>query len=374
MKKILFIMNNLGGGGAEKVLIDILDVFDYKKYKVDLLVITKEGLYIDELNKNVTLKHIFKPIRVKQEKIKSIIEIIRGKTIRYFAPMIYKSIIREKYDVEIAFLEGFPSTYLLSKSTNRNSKKIAWIHTDLKKSRTLSFKNERKMYSKIDKVVCVSKDSKKVFEDLYRDQSEKAQIIYNIINKEKIREKANEIIDYKFTIPTIVSVGRLSVEKRFDILIKAHKILIDNGIENKLLILGEGCKRQELEELIVKLDVKDSVDLIGFKNNPYPYIEQADVFSLASDFEGFSLVVAEALVLGKPIVATRCVGPIELLNDGEFGVLTECEDYIKLSEALNMILTNKKVKSFYSQKSKKRSLIFDKEVVIKEIYNVIDSK
>jgi len=373
LKKILFIMNNLGGGGAEKVLIDILSVFDYKKYEVDILLVNNEGIYRDKLNENVSLSYIYKPIKYKNKAHRTLIETIRGKTIRYFPSLVYKRKVKKKYDIEIAFLEGFPSTYILANSTNKYSKKIAWIHTDLSKSRTLSFKNEEKMYSKIDNIVCVSNECKEIFDTLYPMQSKKAEIIYNLINRDIIIEKSKESIDYTFSKPTIIGIGRLSSEKRFDLLIKAHKLLIDDGIENELIILGEGDKKAELKGLIEKLGISDTVKLLGFKSNPYPYIKNSDVLVMPSDFEGFSLVVAEAMILGKAIVSTKCVGPSELLDNGNAGVLTECGDEKEMKDAIKSILMESKVKKHYESKALKRSEDFNYNKIINKIYNLLDT-
>lgn len=372
MKKILFIMNNLGGGGAEKVLLDLLEVFDYKKYKIDILLVTREGIYIDRLNDNIRLKSIYNPIRCKNKKIRNIIEFIRGKFIRYFATLIYSIVVKENYDVEIAFLEGFPTTYLLANSTNKTSKKIAWVHTDLEKSRTLSLKNEEKMYSKIDKVVCVSSECKDVFDRLYKSQSYKSEIIYNLINKEKIIDKANEKIEYNFTKPTIIGVGRLAKEKRFDILIKAHKLLLEDRVDNELIILGTGELEDELIDLTRKLGVDTSVKLLGFQKNPYPYIKKSDIFVMSSDFEGFSLVVAEAMVLGKVIVSTKCVGPCELLENGNVGIITTCGDEHEMKEAIKKLLTNDKEKRVYSERAIIKSNQFDVSDILNKIYNLLD--
>lgn len=372
MKKVLFIMNNLGGGGAEKVLIDILNVFDYKKYDVDILLVNNEGIYKEKLNENVSLNYIYNPIKIKNRFIRNIIEIVRGKIIRYFSSLVYRIKVKKIYDIEIAFLEGFPATYILSNSTNIKSKKIAWIHTDLSKSRTLSFKNEEKMYSKINNVVCVSQESKEVFDKLYPVHSEKSEIIYNLINRDIIIEKSNENIDYLFKKTTIIGCGRLASEKRFDLLIKAHKLLVDDGVENELIIVGSGEKEEELESLIQELGVNDTVKLLGFKSNPYPYIKNSDVFVMSSDFEGFSLVVAEAMILGKAIVSTKCVGPSELLENGEIGILTNYGDEIEMKDAIKKIIQEKSIKENYENKALKKSEDFNYNEIMNKIYSLLN--
>ena len=138
MKKILFIMNNLGGGGAERVLIDILNTFDYSKYEVDLFLVNCEGVYLNEVNENVKIYKMYGDKHFKNRHLEHLYLNLKYRLLKHFPELMYKLFIKKTYDVEIAFLEGFPCTYLLAHSTNRESKKIAWVHTDLSKSDAIS--------------------------------------------------------------------------------------------------------------------------------------------------------------------------------------------------------------------------------------------
>lgn len=373
MKKILFIMNNLGGGGAERVLIDILDSFDYSKYEVDLFLVNCEGVYLNEVNKNVNIYKMYGDKHFKNKHLENLYLNLKYRLLKHFPKVMYKLFIKKRYDVEIAFLEGFPCTYLLANSNNKDSKKIAWVHTDLSKSDAISKEDAFRIYSEIDEFICVSKDSEIVFKSLYPYAEDKVRVIYNLINKEAIIRKSNMAVEASNGLPTIVSVGRLVKLKRFDIVIRAHKLLLDEGIENRLIIVGVGEEENELKALIKELKVKESVEMTGFQSNPYPYIKASDIFCMASDFEGFSLVVAEALILGKPIVATSCVGPIELLNNGEYGILTKCGDIEGLKKELKELILSEQIRRYYSNKSLERSNIFQKESIMKEIYEVIEN-
>ena len=143
---------------------------------------------------------------------------------------------------------------------------------------------------------------------------------------------------YKISEPIILGVGRLNEVKGFDDLIKAHKYLLMNNVKNKLIILGEGEQRGYLERLILELNVRDSVILKGFVDNPYKYMRSASVFVLSSKYEGFSVVIAEALSVGLPVVSTDCPsGPSEILEDGKYGLLSPVGDYEGL--AMNIIET-----------------------------------
>ncbi|WP_157774327.1 glycosyltransferase [Priestia aryabhattai] len=372
MRKVLFIINNLGGGGAEKVLINILNNIDYTQYQIDLLLLVEEGVYLDKVNKNVNLKTVIP--RKKSNKL-------FHRLYRYCSYKLYKLhprisaslLIGKKYDLEISFLEG-PSTIFLSHSPNKKSKKVAWIHADLVEHRTMSYEKERKIYKVIDEIVCVSHQCKNKILELYPEYNKKLKVIYNLIDKDEILRLSNEKIDFTFDENTIVAVGRLTKVKRFDILIRAHRLLRNEGIKSKLVILGEGELRNELEELVKNLHLEDTVYMPGFVENPYPYIKNGDIFAVSSDHEGFSLVVAEALTLEKAIVSTNCTGPTELLCNGEFGIIISRENEIALKNSLKELLLNKRLREEYERKALKRSEILSKQQVMNLIYKLIDEE
>lgn len=369
MKRILIAQYSLGGGGAEKVLIDILNNIDYKKYKVDLFLLRKEGVYLDRLNENVRVFSVLDKFNFKEEKLNKLLNDIRFLLVKFFSRFVHKITVGNNYDIEIAFVEGLTSKFIAD-SSNKTSEKLAWVHIDLEKYRPIKEFFQKRFYPKFNKIVCVSEESRRVFGKLYPSLKNKTVVLYNIIDSKEIVKFSSENINYRNESPVVIGVGRLSPQKRFDILIKAHKLLLDEGVKNKLLILGEGDKRKELEALIDKLGVKDTVDLYGFVRNPYPYIKNAQVFAMSSDFEGLPLVVCESLVLGKPIISTRCTGPTELLDDGKYGILVDCNDEVQLKDGLKELLTNKDVYNNYCEKSLERSKIFDTKEAMKNLYDL----
>ena len=149
-------------------------------------------------------------------------------------------------------------------------------------------------------------------------------------------------------------------------------MLIEEGIDSELLILGTGECKKNLEDLIKKYKLEKYVKLLGFSKNPYPYIKNADIFVSSSDFEGFSLVIAEAMILNKAIVSTKTNGPIELLDDGKYGILVDCNNPEQLKDSMKLILQNKDKKKYYEQKSNERNKIFEKETIIKQIHSCFE--
>lgn len=371
-KNILIVNNTLGEGGAEKVLIDILNRFDYSKYNVKLLLLRKEGVHFKELNKNVKLRCLYKQFNIKHSLLNKAWNFFQYRTMKHLYKLIYILYAGLNNDVEIAFLEGEPTKFV-SKSINKKSKKVAWVHTDLIKCRPEHVNLEDKeVYKKFDNVVCVSNIAKKSFQKLYKDISYEPKVIYNLIEVSKINKLSQENIDFKFDKPVIVSVGRLTKLKRFDLIIRVHKKIIESGINHELIILGMGEEEKNLNQLIKELNVENSVHMLGFVDNPYPYIKQADILLLASKFEGFSLVVAEALSLGTPIMSTSNGGADELLNCGEFGVIVEDNTLDVFVNKIKKIIVDKKKLECYRMKSIERSEIFDGNSVMRDIYNLID--
>ena len=351
MIKILFFIETLSGGGAEKVLQNLVNNMDTEKFDITVQTVWKQdpnGL----LNKNIRYKYIY-PTYSKLNNYKYRLSVLLN--------AIYPLHIKDNYDIEVAYLEC-GATKVISTSTNKKAKKIAWVHCDLTKKMTNinEFKKKSiKWYKKFDKIVCVSRDVETSFKGIYGNEFN-TEVIYNVIDDYSIRTRSDENIDdfsFDEKIPTIVSVGRLSPEKRFDRLIEAHKNLLDEGFLNKLLIIGEGDEREKLEQIIKASDLQETVTLLGFKNNPYPYIKKADLLACSSDYEGFSSFIAEGLILGKAIVTTNCGGMEELLGSSQYGIITEC-DKKALSEGIKELLSANKLKEEYEKKAMERSKYF----------------
>lgn len=374
MKKILFLIYNLDGGGAEKVLLKILEKIDKNKFKIDLFLIKKEGVYLKEFEtkfKDITIRTPYDNLS-KNKLLNRIQYKLKYKKVRKSLknPEIFKEFIKEKYDTQIAFLEGMSSIYL-SKTECRN--KIAWVHVDLEKHRTMTIDKEREIYKNYNKIICVSNQAKNSFDKIYPEYSNKSTVIYNPIDKEEIINKSSEEVEKfrdKNTV-TFVAIGRLNEQKGFDILLKAHKLLKDENLENNIVILGEGTERKNLEKYILENDLEKSVKLLGFKENPYPYLKQSDVYILSSKYEGYSLTIAEALVLNKAIISTRCVGPMELLENGKYGLMCEIDNVFQLKENMKKFILDKELRKEYEEKAKTKSKELQMKSIIEKIENMI---
>ena len=320
MIKVLFFIENLHSGGAERVLRNLVNTMDQKRF--------------DMLNR-----------------------------IEAWLGLTYWFHIRDNYDIECAYLECFP-TKIIASSTNRRAKKLAWVHCDLQKKMKQmrdpqKFKViAKKWYQKFDRIVCVSEDVRDSFAALFGD-AEKTTVLYNTIDDEAIRQKAEATIP---ELPekhrsVVVSLGRLTAQKGYDRLLRVHKRLIDAGIDCDLYILGEGEARSKLETYIKETGLSDSVTLPGFFSNPYPYIKFADLLVCSSRYEGFSTFVTEGMILGKPVVTTDCTGMRELLGDSQFGLIVDnSED--GLYDGMMRLLKDRSMLEYYARQAMARGESF----------------
>lgn len=357
MIKILFFIESLKGGGAEKVLKNLVNAMDTKKFDITVATLYKESVD-GELKNGIKYKYCYKT----QSAVSNIMMRVEAA-----AGVTYRLHLKGDYDIEVAYLEC-GATKIIAGSVNKKAKKIAWVHCDLSKKAENyeAFVNDtKKYYEKYDKIVCVSEDVRNAFIKGYGDKFEPVTL-YNCYDDSEILNKSKESLPEEIDKDgkICVAVGRLVKSKGFDKLLKAHKRLLEEGINHKLWILGEGEERENLEKYIKDNKLSDSVTLFGFANNPYKYIKNADITVCSSEYEGFSTVVVESLILGTPVVTTDCTGMREILGDSEFGLITEnSEDGIFCG--LKKMLTENAVYSQYKEKAAKRGEDFkiDKAVL-----------
>lgn len=376
-KRLLFFTNSLYGGGAEKVLQTLLSNLDLNKYDITLYSVN-EGVLNDSYPKGINYKYIFKQnastfLSRMWTKISNKFKL----TIYYkFSPQtFYRLFVKGKYDTEIAFIEGY-STRIISGSTNKHSKKIAWVHTDLKNNHwtDIAYQNAQEeilSYNNFNTIVCVSEVIKNITYNLFN--SNNLITLYNPIDDRHIRSfsKDTTLIPKRVDkIIKLISVGRLAQEKGYDRLLIVAKRLICDEYNIYLTILGDGSDRIILEKYIEENRLSKYISLPGFVENPYEIMANYDIFVCPSRAEGYSLVIAEAMIVGLPIISTYCAGPNELLNYGEFGILTR-NDEDSLYLGLKQLLDNPKDIEFYTQKAIERGKYFSLRNQILEIEKIL---
>jgi len=359
MKKVVFMITSLQLGGAERVLVDIVNRLK-DQYDISIFTLYGKGEFLKQIDCGVDCISFYEASYEERTRLQRLMT-----SILMFFPflwkVIYNSKIKNKYDVEIAFLEG-PPTWVLSSSSS--AKKIAWIHNDLEKTyhgglgnRWKHYLNQR-AYKKYQKLVFVSSDNMRVFEQLYPNLTQEKKLIYNYIDCERIKKLAQEDMDlsYKQDAPVFLSVCRLTEQKAVERLIRVHKRLIDDGFFHYIYIIGDGPLRLELLSFIDKEQVNDTFFLIGKKENPYPFIKNADYFILASYYEGYGMVLVEAEVLSKPILITDTAAREAVSDYLDATIMENSEEGIY--QGMKTALRAKK-KNSKSKKYENASIIYD---------------
>lgn len=376
MKKVLFFVESLAGGGAEKVLADIVKNLDHNKYDVTVCTVSDGGIYQAEVEKYCDYKALLKNADYNAGGIRKVLYWLKMKLI-YKMPtsMVYKYYIRDKYDVEIAFVEGF-ATKFISASRNISSKKIAWIHCDMVKHPYADtyYKNleeHRDTYRKFEKIACVSQTVKLAFEEKFF-ASDNVCVQYNPVDSSEIKKKANEAIDL---VPNSVlqlgTVGRLEQPKGYIRLVKCLGELHRKGYQFAMWIIGEGSQQAQIEECVSEQSLGDVIKLVGFQRNPYKYLNNCDAFICSSYSEGFSTAATESLILEKPVFTVECSGMNELFGNKKCGEIVPNSDR-SMYDMLERLVSGQIKPIDYRATVEKRAKDFGIEKRIKEIEMLLD--
>ncbi|CQR74715.1 N-acetylgalactosamine-N,N'-diacetylbacillosaminyl-diphospho-undecaprenol 4-alpha-N-acetylgalactosaminyltransferase [Sporomusa ovata DSM 2662] len=366
-KKILFFIPDLRYGGAEKVLVNLLNNLNRNKYQLYLLTLFDEGVNKQYLKKDVEYNYIFK-------------KVFRGNSLllKLFPPkFLYKLFIKEHYDILVAYLEGIPSR-VFSGCDDKSIKKISWVHTEMINLNSFmrpyrSIQEGIDCYKKYDAIVGVSKT---VIDSFGRGTriTKRLHVKYNTVETEQIRAKSVEPIDdivFNKDIFNICSVGKLTEVKGFDRLLKIHNKLIVEGIKCHLYILGHGEIRARLEAYIRDNHLAASVTLLGFRDNPYKYVRNSDLFVCSSYREGFSTAVTEALIVGTPVITTLCSGMKEMLSNGKYGLIVDNSE-VALYMGLKQLITDKDLLANYRALAIQRGSYFETKTTVQEVEKLFD--
>lgn len=335
MISIVFVIESLDCGGAEKSLVTLLNNLDYNLCKVDLILIKKGGDFEQFLPKQVNVIYCdFISTMSFTSKIKSRISFWLRRKVRktefHSAQLFWSSfkssipIFAKEYQIAIAYSQGFSTYYVAEKL--KALKKITWLNTDYNKA-GFNPKYDLNKYVLFDAIIAVSEQSKCSFIDAMQSigVNMNLDVIKDITDDDLIKKRSFEeigLIKGNEEI-NIVTVCRLSKEKGLHLAIDACKELVDKGKKIKWYVIGEGRERSFLEQRIRTEKLENNFILKGFKSNPYPYIRTSDIYVQTSLFEGLSLTVIEASILCKPIVTTNFSTAHSLLKNNETGLVCE---------------------------------------------------
>lgn len=354
--RILFVINTLGQAGAETALLSLLQTLAREKgearYEISLYVLTGQGEMASRLPADVRLLNK----KYREESVltakgrkylkKTVLKAMftRGTVVKLFPYLVKNTctmlgkkrllpdkllwrvlsdggmVLPEEYDLAVSYLEG-GAAYFVADHV-KAAKKAAFIHVDYEKAgytRAL----DKDCYLAFDKIFTVSDEVREAFLKAYPELPDKTEVFHNILNKEEIVRRAEEGEGFTdgFTGMRLLSVGRLTAQKAFEVSVDAMKRLKDAGKNVRWYVLGEGDQRKKLQEQIDVLGLTEDFILYGAVNNPYPFMKQADIYVHASRFEGKSIAIQEAQILGKPMVVSDCSGNREQVCHGKDGLM-----------------------------------------------------
>lgn len=367
MKKVLFVINTLGGAGAEKALLELLKRFPKEQYEISLYVLLDQGELILQVPSHVkVLNREYSDASVLSREGKKVLNKkiwkrlwIHGAVFRNFPFLIRNTVamikkgkispdkllwrvmsdsgqvIREHYDMAIAYLEG-GATYYVHDHVNTD-RKFTFLHVDYGFA-GYTRELDKNCYPDFERIFTVSDEVKKSFVKAYPECSKDTYVFHNLIDQKEIRRKAELPGGFEdsYDGKRILTVGRLTAQKAYEISIDAMKILKDHGIKARWYVLGEGELRGKLQSQIDRLGLQKDFLLLGAKSNPYPYYKQCDLYVHATRFEGKSIAIQEAQTLGCTILVSDSSGNREQVIQDEDGMMCKLtpEDVSRNIEAL----------------------------------------
>lgn len=369
MKKILFLIHDLGPGGAEKVLVNLVNNMDFGQFDITVMTLFDGGVNRQFLSPKITYKSCFgKAIPGNSHLMK----LLSPKA-------LHRWLIRERYDVEIAYLEG-PCARIISGCGDPKTKKVAWIHIEQRteKRAAVSFRSSREAlecYNRMNRTICVSQTVKEDFLRLLPVQTP-TEVLYNTNESLKILRLAQEPVEPDLLSDgeiKLVGVGKLLKNKGFHRVIPMIERLRSDGYNVHLYLLGDGPMRQELEHQASECNVSDSVTFLGYQTNPYKYVAKCDLFVCASFAEGFSTAATEALIVGTPVCTVEVSGMKEMLGENnEWGIVTE-NDENALYEGIKRLLDNPALLAHYREKAAERGRTFSTENTVSAVQEMLNT-
>ena len=365
--KIVFIHYKLVCGGAEQALFDLANLMDKEKFDITVFAQVPGGVW-DQKFKDAGIRVIYdyscrKPTLNPITKAGNIVKKLKtAEAYKNDGAGLLDVILEDGADIVVSYSSWCYDQIAFAK----NAKSVKFIHGDPGTDPVYKEEASKKkdLLARFDRIVCVSTSARDAFREL-SGLTDSVQLHYNPINSENVRRMADTQIDFPNDLPVICAVGRLSVGKTFERLIIMHKNLLNEGIQHKLLIVGDGDDREYLQRLIRATDTEDSVILAGYQSNPYPYIKRGKFLVNCSYAEGMPVTAMEALILGVPVVAPiPSIG--ELFGGETCGIITENTN-AELQAGIRKMLTDE---DFYAQAKAgagKRSAFFDGKRMVKEL-------
>ena len=366
MKKILFLIHDLGQGGAEKVLVNLVNNMDRLKFDISVTSLFGGGVNEQFLAPDIHFRAVF-PKEVPGN----------SKLMKLLTPaQLHRMCVKEHYDIEVSYLEG-PSARVISGCQDVSTKLVSWIHVEQHTMERLSgsFRSEREArecYNRFDQTVCVSQY---VHDDFCRilDFQKPCKVLYNTVESEKILANASnaapELMDDGKI--RLIAVGTLKESKGYMRLLSIIKRLLGEKYPAHLYILGIGPLQHEMERFIQANNLQEAITLLGYQTNPYKYVSKCDLFVCASFAEGFSTAATEALIVGTPVCSVEVSGMKEMLGEhNEWGIVTENNEEA-LHQGIKDLLDHPDKLAHYKEKAIERGKTFSTENTVRAVEEML---
>lgn len=357
MIRVMFLIHDLGPGGAEKVLVNLVNNMDRSRFDITVIALFGGGVNEQFLKPDIHYKVIFKKSFPGNSHV-----------MKLFSPrLLHRLFVKEHYDIEVSYLEG-PSARIVCGCTDRTTKLVSWIHVEqhTRKRVAIAFRSygeSEACYRRFDRTICVSQSVKEDFLSIY-PTIEHAEVLYNTNETDQILALKDEPVGkgvFSEGEIRLCGVGKLVPTKGFDRLARIHKQLRDEGYPVHSYVLGIGPEKEKIEAHLAEHHLEDTFTLLGYQTNPCKYVAKCDLFVCTSFAEGFSTAATEALIVGTPVCTVEVSGMREMLGENdEWGVVTE-NDEEALYQAIKRLLDDSALLAHYREKAKERGKTFSTE-------------
>lgn len=367
MKKVLFLIHDMGQGGAEKVLVNLVNNMDNSKFDVTVMTLFDSGENRQFLGTNVKYATWCKKMFPGNSHL-----------MKMFSPeQLHNLIIKERYDIEVAYLEG-PCARVISGCSDPAVKKLVWIHIEqhTKERAAASFRSAaeaKECYRRFDRIICVSQTVKQDFLQALKIPVSH-EVLYNTNESDNIIRLSQEAVEFEMMSSDeikLVGVGKLLKSKGFDRVVKIVKRLKEQGYPIHFYVLGEGPERSSLQEYIKQNHLENNVTLLGYQLNPYKYVARCDLFVCASFAEGFSTAATESLIVGTPVCTVNVSGMKEMLGENnEYGLVVENNDEA-LYQGIKRFFVEAGLLEHYTEQAEIRGKDFSTEKTVQAVENLL---
>lgn len=366
MKKLLFLIHDLGVGGAEKVLVNLVNHLDRSKFDISVIALFGGGVNEQFLAPDIKYRAVF-PRNIPGN----------SKLMKLFTPeQLHRFCVKGHYDIEVSYLEG-PSARIISGCTDADTKLVSWIHVELHTKQKVSsafrsFDEAQRCYKRFDHTVCVSEYVKNDFTSLI-ELEHPCSVLYNTVESGKIIASASEPVEEAFSPDLIhlTAVGKICIQKGVDRLLWIMKRLLAEHYPVRLHLLGVGPYEEEARKFLADNGMENAVIFHGYQTNPYKYVSRADLFVCASHAEGFSTAATEALIVGTPVCTVEVSGMKEMLGeDNQWGIVTE-NDEDALYRGIRQLLDEPQLLAYYKEKAALRGKAFSTTNTVKAVEEML---